>query len=163
MPEISEELIRDIQAAMGALMRQQRPSRSNELVHLDMPIGQMKTLFILWKAGQPLTMGQLAQALGVSLGNVTGLVDGLVQRGLVRRQEDPTDRRQKLASLTPAAEARLLRMEQGRGELIERLLRRMAFDDLQALRQGLVALAEAAGPAPARRPAGAVSVARGPS
>lgn len=144
MTEISDALIHDIQQAMGTLMRQQRPGLSHEVMQLDMPIGQMKTLFILWTAGKPQTMGQLAQALDVSLGNVTGLLDGLVQRGLARREEDPSDRRQKLASLTPTAEARLLRMEQGRSLLIQRLLRRMQVDDLRALRQGVIALAAAA-------------------
>jgi len=151
MPEASDQLIRDILAAMNALMRRQRPVRSHELVHLDMPIGQMKTLFFLWTAGKPQSMGQLAQALDVSLGNVTGLVDGLVERGLVHREEDPSDRRQKLARLTPSAEARLLRLEQGRGLLFERLLRRLRIDDLRALRQGIVALAAAAG-VPERTP-----------
>jgi DNA-binding MarR family transcriptional regulator len=145
MPEISDSLIHDIQAAMGDLMRQQRPGLPHEVMQLDLPISQMKTLFVIWTAGKPQTMGQLAQALDVSLGNVTGLVDGLVQRGLVRREEDPSDRRQKLASLTPTAETRLLRMEQGRSLLIQRLLRRMQVDDLRALRQGVIALAAAAG------------------
>ncbi|HSO93886.1 MAG TPA: MarR family transcriptional regulator [Candidatus Dormibacteraeota bacterium] len=145
MTEISDALIHDIQEAMGTLMRQQRPGMSHEVMQLDMPIGQMKTLFILWTAGKPQTMGQLAQALDVSLGNVTGLVDGLVQRGLARREEDPKDRRQKLASLTSNAEARLLRMEQGRSLMIQRLLRRMQVDDLRALRQGVIALTAAAG------------------
>ena len=145
MAEVTDSLIRDIQAAMGDLMRQQRPGLPHEVMQLDLPISQMKTLFVLWKAGKPQTMGQLAQALDVSLGNVTGLVDGLVQRGLARREEDPSDRRQKLASLTPIAETRLLRMERGRSVLIQRLLRRMAVDDLRALRQGVIALAAAAG------------------
>ena len=68
MAEISDLLIRDIQAAMGDLMRQQRPGLSHEVVQLDMPIGQMKTLFVLWTAGTPQTMGQLAQALDVRPG-----------------------------------------------------------------------------------------------
>ncbi len=126
-----------------------------------MPIGQMKTLFTLWTAGKPQTMGQLAHALDVSLGTVTGLVDGLVQRGLARREEDPADRRQKLASLTPTARARLLRMEQARSLIAQRLLRRMRLDDLKALRQGLVALAAAAGASLAtRRPRGSPARAR---
>jgi DNA-binding MarR family transcriptional regulator len=145
MTEISGGLCSDIQAAIGALVSQQRPGLSHEVVQLDLPIGQMKTLFILWTAGKPQTMGQLAQALGVSLGSVTGLVDGLVQRGLVRREEDPADRRQKLARLTPTAASRLRRMEHERSLVAGRLLRRMELDDLRALRQGLVALATAAG------------------
>jgi DNA-binding MarR family transcriptional regulator len=147
MTEISDGLCTDIQAAIGALVAQQRPARSHEVIYLDVPIGQMKTLFILWTAGKPQTMGQLAEALGVSLGSVTGVIDGLVQRGLVRREEDPADRRQKLAHLTPTAENRLRRMEQERSLIARRLLRRMQVDDLRALRQGLVALAAAAGAA----------------
>src|SRR6266550_3458601 len=148
MTEISDAVIRDIQAAMAALVRQQRPGLSHEVVQLDMPIGQMKTLFILWTAGKPQTMGQLAHALDVSLGTVTGLIDGLIQRGLARREEDPTDRRQKLASLTPTAESRL---------------RRMQHDDLRALRQGLVALAAAAGASVPARSAGTRSGSDHPS
>jgi len=145
MTEVSDGLIRDIQEAMAALLRQQRPGLSHELVQLDMPIGQMKTLFILWTTGKPQTMGQLAHALDVSLGNVTGLVDGLIQRGLARREEDPADRRLKLANLTPTAKNRLLSMERGRSLVIRRRLRRMQLDDLRALRQGVVALAATAG------------------
>jgi DNA-binding MarR family transcriptional regulator len=132
-------------------MARHRSGRSQEVVELDVPIGQLKTLFMLWTAGKPQTMGQIAQALGVSLGSVTGLVDGLVARDLVRREEDPEDRRQKLAHLTPQAQARLRRMERERSVVATRLLRRMPLDDLQALRQGLVALATTAGtPVPAR-------------
>jgi DNA-binding MarR family transcriptional regulator len=147
MTEVSDGLCTDIEAAIGALVAQQRPGLSHEVMLLDVPIGQMKTLFILWTAGKPQTMGQLAQALGVSLGSVTGLVDGLVQRGLVRREEDSDDRRQKLARLTATAETRLRRMEHERSVIAMRLLRRMQLDDLRALRQGLVALAAAAGAA----------------
>jgi DNA-binding MarR family transcriptional regulator len=151
MTEVTDGLCSDIQAAIGALVVRQRPGLSHEVVQLDVPIGQMKTLFMLWTAGTPQTMGQLAQALGVSLGSVTGLVDGLVQRGLVHREEDPADRRQKLARLTPTAETRLRRLERERSVIGRRLLRRMQLDDLRALRQGLVALAAAAGAAvPAR-------------
>jgi DNA-binding MarR family transcriptional regulator len=147
MTETPDGLCTDIQAAIGALVAQQRPGLSHEVMLLDVPFGQMKTLFILWTAGKPQTMGQLAQALAVSLGSVTGLVDGLVQRGLVRREEDPDDRRQKLARLTATGETRLRRMEQERSLIARRLLRRMQLDDLRALRQGVVALAAAAGAA----------------
>jgi DNA-binding MarR family transcriptional regulator len=145
MADPVDALCSDIQAALGALVAQQRSGRSHEVVELDIPVGQLKALFMLWTAGKPQTMGQIAQALGVTLGSVTGLIDGLVERDLVRRDEDPGDRRQKLARLTPKAQARLRRMERARSVVGSRLLRRMSLDDLQALRQGLLALATAAG------------------
>jgi DNA-binding MarR family transcriptional regulator len=145
MADPVDALCSDIQAALGALVAQQRSGRSHEVVELDIPVGQLKALLMLWTAGKPQTMGQIAQALGVTLGSVTGLVDGLVERDLVRREEDPADRRQKLARLTPRAQSRLRRMERARSVVGSRLLRRMSLDDLRALRQGLVALATAAG------------------
>jgi DNA-binding MarR family transcriptional regulator len=145
MADPADGLCSDIQAALGALVAQQRSGRSHEVVELDIPVGQLKALLMLWTAGKPQTMGQIAQALGVTLGSVTGLVDGLVERDLVRREEDPGDRRQKLARLTPRAQSRLRRMERARSVVGSRLLRRMSLDDLRALRQGLVALATAAG------------------
>ncbi len=48
----------------------------------------------------PSTQRELAEALGVSARNVTGLVDALVETGFVRRGPHPTDRRATLVSLT---------------------------------------------------------------
>src|SRR5258708_39094888 len=125
MPNPADGLCSDIQAALGALMARQRSGRSQEVVELDVPIGQLKTLFMLWTAGKPQTMGQIAQALGVSLGSVTGLVDGLVERDLLRRDEDPAARRQKTGRLTPKALAPPPRTERGRIVVATRHLRRI--------------------------------------
>ena len=50
---------------------------------------------------RPLPMGRLAEALACDASNVTGLVDRLESRGLVRRQA-AADRRVKVLELTPA-------------------------------------------------------------
>ena len=47
-------------------------------------------------------MGQLAETLACDASNVTGLVDRLESRGLVRRQSSSADRRLKVLDLTPA-------------------------------------------------------------
>ena len=46
------------------------------------------------------TMGELAKRLNISLGAATGLVDRLIQHGLVRRDADPQDRRVVRVRLT---------------------------------------------------------------
>ena len=56
----------------------------------------------LIEPGRPLAMGQLAENLACDASNVTGLVDRLESRGLVRRQPASTDRRLKVLDLTPA-------------------------------------------------------------
>ena len=49
---------------------------------------------------QPMSMGELAGALGIEPANTTGLVDDLEARELVRRQPHPTDRRAKIVEAT---------------------------------------------------------------
>jgi len=51
---------------------------------------------------QPIAMGKLAEALACDASNVTGLVDRLESRGLIRRQGSASDRRIKVLELTPA-------------------------------------------------------------
>lgn len=53
-------------------------------------------------ARQPMSMGELADALGIDRPNLTAVVDDLERRGLVRRTAHPTDRRAKLVEATPA-------------------------------------------------------------
>ena len=51
---------------------------------------------------QPVPMNRLADVLSCDASNVTGLVDRLEARGLVRRRPAPGDRRVKVLELTPA-------------------------------------------------------------
>src|SRR5258707_11462690 len=55
----------------------------------------------LIEPGRPLPMGQLAETLACDASNVTGLVDRLESRGLVRRRPSTEDRRVKVLDLTP--------------------------------------------------------------
>jgi len=55
----------------------------------------------LMEPDQPIAMGKLAEALACDASNVTGLVDRLESRGLVRRQAAKGDRRVKVLELTP--------------------------------------------------------------
>ena len=66
----------------------------------------------LLEPGRPVPMGRLAETLSCDASNVTGLVDRLEARGLVRRRPSPADRRVKVLELTPAGSrlrARLLK------------------------------------------------------
>ena len=46
-------------------------------------------------------LGEIGELLMVSPANITGLVERLVKKGLVKRMEDPGDRRKRLTALTP--------------------------------------------------------------
>ena len=77
-------------------------------VSLTMP--QLRMVFLLLQE-RSLRMSDLAGTLDVSMSRATGLVDRLVEKGMVSRWPDPEDRRSVLCALT----------EQGR-ELGQRLL-----------------------------------------
>ncbi len=55
----------------------------------------------LIEPGRPIPMGHLAETLACDASNVTGLVDRLEARGLVRRRPSADDRRVKVLDLTP--------------------------------------------------------------
>jgi MarR family transcriptional regulator, organic hydroperoxide resistance regulator len=90
---------------------------------------------------QPLPMGQLAQTLACDASNVTGLVDRLESRGLIRRRPSTEDRRVKVLVLTPTG-VRL------RALLVERMtappaaLERLSTREQQALARILARLVE---------------------
>ncbi|MFE3636351.1 MarR family winged helix-turn-helix transcriptional regulator [Streptomyces sp. NPDC059168] len=63
---------------------------------------QAKTLTVL--RGTPTSMRSLADTLTCDASNVTGIIDRLEKRDLVRREVSPTDRRVKHLLLTEAGE-----------------------------------------------------------
>jgi len=57
--------------------------------------------------GGPLTVGELAAKLGLTLPTVSGVLADLDRAGLVERRPDPTDRRRTIAAIA-GAQARLV-------------------------------------------------------
>ena len=103
---------------------------------LDLSPAQCQVLHLI-EPEQPVPMGQLAETLSCDASNVTGLVDRLEKRGLVRRRPSSQDRRVKVIELTPAG-ARVradLRRQIGGGQCA---LGRLSASD----RKALVALLE---------------------
>ena len=67
---------------------------------LELSPAQCHVLHLI-EPGRPVPMGQLAETLACDASNVTGLVDRLESRGLVRRRPSAADRRVKVLDLTP--------------------------------------------------------------
>ena len=107
----------------------------------------------------PLLLGELQRKILVSSGGVTYLVDRLVQRGLVRREPCPTDRRAMYAVLTPAGETLIRQIFPIHTEVIERALSGLgpeqqseAIELLRTLGHAAASGAAGAKPSPAREP-----------
>jgi len=67
---------------------------------LELSPAQCHVLYVI-EPGKPVPMKQLAASLSCDASNVTGLVDRLESRGLIRRQPGREDRRVKELDLTP--------------------------------------------------------------
>ncbi len=66
----------------------------------DVTLPRFDLMAQLDKASSGMTLGELSQRMMVSNGNVTGLVDRLVEQKLIDRRPSPTDRRAMLVNLT---------------------------------------------------------------
>lgn len=74
----------------------------DRLVELDLSLSQVKALFALAHAEEPLPINVLADRIRLSVAAAGRLVDLLVTAGLVERRESPADRRVKLVTVTAA-------------------------------------------------------------
>ena len=103
----------------------------------------------------PLTTGEVTRRLCVKLPTTSGLVDGLVDQGLVARSRSPTDRRVVLVGLTPRGRAQLRSLNERfnsswRGS-IARIDARRRQQILRSMRELGEVLQEPARPAPRPR------------
>jgi len=67
----------------------------------DVTLPRFDLMAQLDKSQNGMTLGELSQRMMVSNGNVTGLVDRLVEQKMIERRPSPTDRRAMLVNLTP--------------------------------------------------------------
>src|SRR6186713_122214 len=79
----------------------QRANLPPVAAELELSPAQCHVLHLI-EPGRPVPMGQLAETLSCDASNVTGLIDRLESRGLVRRRESDRDRRIKVLELTSA-------------------------------------------------------------
>jgi MarR family 2-MHQ and catechol resistance regulon transcriptional repressor len=78
-------------------------------------------LEVLYHKG-PLLLGEVQRKILVTSGGITYLVDRLVEKGLVKREECPEDRRARYAVLTPAGQALIKRIFPYHAARIEQVL-----------------------------------------
>jgi DNA-binding MarR family transcriptional regulator len=102
-------------------------------------VPQLRCLQAMAISGGPSHSSRLARALLVTPPTMTRTVDALVERGLVARQPDPTNRRQIGLVLTPSGRELLGRYER---LIAERLRALLAPLDNPAKRRLLAAVAD---------------------
>jgi len=112
----------------------------DELGQIGLSMSKLGVLTQLVEAGKALPLSELAARLSCVRSNMTQLVDRLEADGLVRRVDDPNDRRSVLAMVTELGEEK-----QGAGALQlaavrDRFVELLPENDRAALARALAAL-----------------------
>lgn len=94
---------------------------------------------LLWELFHrgPSSQRVLADALGVTARNVTGLVDGLEESGYVTRERHPSDRRTTLVTLTDRGTEVMTQMKKGQEEFARLLFEDLTDREIASLTRGL--------------------------
>jgi DNA-binding MarR family transcriptional regulator len=99
-------------------------------------IAQLRLLWAL-REEDGLPVGALAEHLGVNPSTITGHVDRLVKQGLVRREEDPADRRIVRNYLTKDGVVTVGALARIAGTYIVNILKRLSPEELERLERSL--------------------------
>jgi DNA-binding MarR family transcriptional regulator len=112
--------------------------RTHAWLDLELTMPQLKVLFLLHDGGK--TMRQLSLPLGVTPQTVTGIMDRLVEMGLVTRGESHDDRRFVLTSLSQKGRQLVERLQATGERVMVRLLDQLTVKDLRTVDRALEAI-----------------------
>jgi DNA-binding MarR family transcriptional regulator len=137
-----EKAIREIMILVEKIPHVFSSPDLDEWRHLHVPMGQLKCLFLIINR-QDVNSHTLAQDLGVTAGNVTGIVDRLVEQDLVIRRPDPQDRRVIWLEASVKGKELLGKLMETHSKQIALILDYMKAEELKALAVGLKGLVNA--------------------
>jgi DNA-binding MarR family transcriptional regulator len=123
--ELIEHIIADFKVTIGAM----KCAMSERLVRQGVSMAQLHIMVTLQRNGV-MTMSRLADVLGVSMSNATGLVDRMEERGFVERTRVPEDRRIVLVRVTDAGTRMLQANDAISDELMRQVLGRLDPSEL---------------------------------
>ena len=104
-------------------------------------MAQLRALFALRRHGD-CRMGTVASRLGTSMSSATGVIDRLVERGLVERRVDPEDRRSVVCRLSPEGLDLAERLLSLRRSVWEERLSALTQEEAAGAQRGLAILLE---------------------
>jgi DNA-binding MarR family transcriptional regulator len=99
----------------------------------DVTLPRFDLMAQLERAPKGMTLGELSQRMMVSNGNVTGLVDRLVEQGLITRQPSPKDRRAQIVSLTAQGRKSFRAMARTNGDWVGEFFADLSVTDIEML------------------------------
>jgi DNA-binding MarR family transcriptional regulator len=116
--------------------------RPHSLMRLNITVGEHRCMMAVGRLGCP-SMKELSEHLQVKPSTVTGLVDGLVQRGLAERRTDAEDRRMVRVALTAGGKRSRDRRRKAKRQQLLASLASIGDEQLRRVRDALQILAAA--------------------
>ncbi len=110
--------------------------------HFDTTLPRFDLLAQLERAPKGMTLGDLSRRMMVTNGNVTGLVERLVQSGHIKRFSLPNDRRVQIVKLTAKGQTNFNRIAGAHEDWIAELFAQLSPKDIDGLIQSLGKLKE---------------------
>lgn len=123
--ELAIDRLDSIFSRIGRLARRRMPEDT-------LTFGQFAVLRILFRDG-PLAMGAIAERLSISLAGATGIIDRLVNQGVVERKRSREDRRVVWVGLSEAGRQRMMRLNEERRQQMQDLLKPLTANEVDTL------------------------------
>lgn len=143
--DVADTTVDEVTAQLGAVIKQamhgSQGAMLTALEELGITLSQLKALGALENQEQ-LPLSELAARMQLSLPAVSRLVESLVKRGWVTREEAVTDRRCKLIQITPEALATYRELAALRVSALRAFVETFSSEELDALAPGLRLLAQ---------------------
>ena len=105
---------------------------SKEMHGLEITVTQMHTLLLI-NSLSGCKMSDLSEALGVTMGNVTSMIDRLIKEDLVKRCEDDSDRRIVRIELTKKGRGTAKTILENRKRGLSRIFKNLSESDKATL------------------------------
>ncbi|MFC6596386.1 MarR family transcriptional regulator [Kitasatospora paranensis] len=138
MPEMSEDDLAAVSQLRSSTMRLARRLRHQQVEESLSPT-EMGVLGTLARCGKA-TPGELARREHVQPPSMTRIIAMLEEKGLVRREPHPDDRRQVVVSSTEQAEAILMESRRRRNAWLADLAEGLTEEEWALIRQAAPAL-----------------------
>jgi DNA-binding MarR family transcriptional regulator len=145
-----EALILELEHTQQAFERRALSAMAEPLISTPLTMQQLKVLAMIALDSGAATGVTLAGLLKVSVASMSGMIDRLVDHGMVRRSEDPEDRRVRRLTVTTEGAEMIRSLLSSAGTVPTPVLRRIPLADLRALLQGVRAVDRVAMAEPGR-------------
>jgi DNA-binding MarR family transcriptional regulator len=140
--ESTSDLAADLYAFVVYLHKNCNSDLFEAVGTLELSLTQIKLLHHLDDASSELTLKEAAESVHVSLPAASRMVDDLVRRGFVVRNEDAEDRRMKRVRLTDDGRAVIRRLNAARLNGFESFAQTLSHTEHKQLAQALATLLE---------------------